>query len=280
MPTLKELGARISAVTSIQNTTEAMKMIAQAKVAKAEARLVITRAFARDLESTFDTMTAVDEATETATENPKSLLLPFGTDQGLCGSINSGLGRYINGTTKDIEGDFSLFPSGARTISNLASNFESKYEGAIMASQKSLTFRQCLQMADIHLGLGEYTSRRLIYNKIISMSAYEVSERVIGNRESLEQAEFGAYEVEGGAEVLEDFYDYHYACSLWRILSEVEASELSSRSMAMANSTKAAGEMVDDLSLQFSKMRQDIATTEVIEISTGATQTLKNKASQ
>jgi ATP synthase F1 gamma subunit len=77
---------------------------------------------------------------------------------------------------------------------------------------------------------------------------------------------------------LEDFYDFHYACSLWRILSEVEASELSSRSMAMANSTKAAGEMVDELSLQYSKMRQDIATTEVIEISTGATQTLKNKA--
>jgi F0F1-type ATP synthase gamma subunit len=46
MPTLKELGARINAVTAIQNTTEAMKMIAQAKVAKAEARLVITRAFA------------------------------------------------------------------------------------------------------------------------------------------------------------------------------------------------------------------------------------------
>jgi F-type H+-transporting ATPase subunit gamma len=255
-----------------------MKMIAQAKVAKAEARLVITRAFARDIESTFTSMTTADESTEAVTDNNTTLLLPFGTDQGLCGSINSGLGRYVNTTAKEIEGEFSLYPTGARTISNLATNFEAKYLGAMFASQKSLTFQQCLQMADIHLSLGEFSTRRLIYNKIVSMSAYEVDEKVIGPRDALEQAEFGAYEVEGGAEVLEDFYDFHYACSLWRILSEVEASELSSRSMAMANSTKAAGEMVDELSLQYSKMRQDIATTEVIEISTGATQTLKNKA--
>jgi F-type H+-transporting ATPase subunit gamma len=271
MPTLKEIGARIKAVAAIKDTTEAMKMIAQAKVAKAEARLVVCRSFSRGIEDSFN-----DISEEVESDNHTVQFHVLGTDQGLCGSINSGMGRYVNAEV-DKMGDqaFTIFPQGNRLISNLNSKYSTLFDGAFFNSQKSLTFRQCLAMADITLATGDFGSRRMLYNKMINMASYAVEEKVIPARAGLANTEAGPYEVEGGTEVLEDYYDFHYACSLWRLLSEVETSELSSRSMAMTNSTTAAADMEAELSLLYSKQRQEESTTEIIEISTGATQTLK-----
>ncbi len=175
MPTLKEIAARIKAVSSIKDTTEAMKMIAQARVAKAEARLNYCRLFSSDLEKSFRLTTAAGPA-EAQTENVKTQILAFGTDQGLCGSINSGsffsiwcclsawlvfhvimcpgMARAVQARISNYPKDaknWSIFPFGNRLISNLQAKMEHKLAGAVFASQKIMTFRQALAVTDILL---------------------------------------------------------------------------------------------------------------------------------
>jgi len=275
MPTLKEIGARITAVTAIKMTTEAMKMIAQAKVTKAEQRLKEVRAFSENIESVFQTVAA--PRSEESTEALKTQVLGMGTDQGLCGSINSGLARHTQNlvdadyTEKD---DVEIFAFGNRYISSVGARLP--ITAGISGYQKALTFRENLMLCD-ELLTTIPDERRILFNRMVSMASYVVDEIKLPNRASLDNIEEGVYEVEGVNEVLEDFYDFHFAVAMWRVLSEVETSELSSRSMAMTNSTTAATDMEGELKLIYSKLRQDMITTEIIEISVGATQTLKNK---
>jgi len=278
MPTLKEIAARIKAVSSIKDTTEAMKMIAQARVAKAEARLNYCRLFSSDLEKSFRLTTAAGPA-EAQTENVKTQILAFGTDQGLCGSINSGMARAVQARISNYPKDaknWSIFPFGNRLISNLQAKMEHKLAGGVFASQKIMTFRQALAVTDILLQ-DIPTTRTILYNKRLNAAQFVVDELTLGDRSSLDQAELGIYDIEGGNEVLSDWYDYHFAILNWRIFSEVETSELSSRAMAMSNSTTAAEDMKSTLKLTYSKLRQEQITTEIIEISTGATQTIKSQ---
>jgi len=275
MPTLKEIGARITAVTAIKMTTEAMKMIAQAKVTKAEQRLKEVRAFSENIENVFKAVAAPPSTEENSAL--KTQVLGMGTDQGLCGSINSGLARH---TANLFEADYTenddveLFAFGNRYISSVGARLP--VAAGISGYQKSLTFRETLFLCD-ELLTTVPDERRILFNRMVSMAAYVVDEIKLPNREALDQIEEGVYELEGVNEVLEDFYDFHFAVAMWRVLAEVETSELSSRSMAMTNSTTAATEMEAELKLIYSKLRQDMITTEIIEISVGATQTLKNK---
>jgi F-type H+-transporting ATPase subunit gamma len=276
MPTLKEIAARISAVNSIKETTEAMKMIAQARVAKAEVRLAFTRTFSKDIEASFS---ALADWAEPAADDTLQILA-MGTDQGLCGSINSGMARAVKARTEALDEsgtEYTLYPVGNRVVTNLTSKMPSKLTGALFGSQKFMTFRQCLATSERLLQL-EPTKRQILYNEMINLAAFKVEEVNVPNRASLANAEEGPYEIEGVNEVLDDFYDYHFAVLMWRLHSEVETSELTSRAMAMTNSTTAAEEMSAELSLIYSKMRQEQITTEIIEISTGATQTLKANA--
>jgi F-type H+-transporting ATPase subunit gamma len=277
---LKEIGARINAVTAIKMTTEAMKMIAQAKVTKAEARLKHCRLFSANIEAAFKAATSAGTVEEQAISRVQ--YVPMGTDQGLCGSINSGMGRHIvpnienslkEGKTVDI------FPFGNRLISNIQSKVgHDEMVKGISGYQKALSFRQCLMMSDDILSQENQPDNRVIdFNRMVNMASYVVDTVEVPSRAALEQVEMGVYEVEGGNEVLDDFYEFYFSTMMWRVLSEVETSELSSRSMAMSNSTSAAEDMRAELQLTYSKIRQEIITTEIIEISTGATQTLKNK---
>lgn len=274
MPTLKEIATRIKAVSSIKDTTEAMKMIAQARVAKAEVRLHYTRSFTKELEASFGAITA--EGVSEAPENPHTQLVTMGTDQGLCGSINSGMARAVVAKVNDFEPgtSFDIFAFGNRTMTNLQSKMEEKMVGAIFGSQKVMSFKQVLATSE-HLLSFPATEKTIMYNKMLSMAAFVVDEIALPPRESLELAEEGSFDIEGPNEVMEDLYDYHFAVLMWRLHSEVETSELSSRSMAMTNSTTAAAEMEADLTLTYAKLRQEQITTEIIEISTGATQTIK-----
>jgi len=277
MPTLKEIAARIKAVSSIKDTTEAMKMIAQARVAKAEARLNYCRLFSADLEKSFKLTTAAGPS-EAQTENVKTQILAFGTDQGLCGSINSGMARAVQARISNYKDakNWNIFPFGNRLISNLQAKMENKLAGAVFGSQKIMTFRQALAVTDLLLQ-DVPTTRTILYNKRLNAAQFVVDEITMGDRSSLDHAELGVYDIEGGNEVLADWYDYHFAVMNWRIFSEVETSELSSRAMAMSNSTTAAEDMKSSLKLTYSKLRQEQITTEIIEISTGATQTIKSQ---
>jgi len=281
MPTLKEIANRIKAVSAIKKTTEAMKMIAQARVAKAEARLKEARLYSENMESAFKAVTAAGRAGEAPTVQ-NTQWVAFGTDQGLCGSINSGMGRHvfakIDAAPKD--SDVKIFPFGNRLISGTVAKFESKIDGAVCNYQKNLTYKQSLAMCDLLLKDPLPTTRIIAFNRMINMAAYTIDEINIPDRSCLDQGEVGTYETEGGNEIMSDFYDFYFATMMWRVLSEVETSELSSRSMAMTNSTKAASDMETNLKLIYNKLRQDVITTEIIEISTGATQTLKNKKTQ
>lgn len=277
MPTLKEIASRIKAVSAIKDTTEAMKMIAQARVAKAEQRLNYCRTFSADIEKAFKLACAAGPADAEA--DPRTQILALGTDQGLCGSINSGMARAVQSriTAFPKDAKYTIFPFGNRLISNLQAKMENKLSGAVFGSQKTMTFRQALAVTDILLQ-DIPTTRTILYNKRLNAASFVVDEISLPNRHGLDKAEEGVYDIEGGNEVLSDFYDYHQAVLNWRLFSEVETSELSSRAMAMTNSTSAAADMQFTLKLVYSKLRQEQITTEIIEISTGATQTLKANA--
>ena len=202
-------------------TTEAMKMIAQAKVTKAEERLKEVRAFSSNIEDVFKAVTAAGPLEEV--EKKKIQVLGLGTDQGLCGSINSGLARH----TQAVLGEYTdadsveLKAFGNRFLSNIASKEE--VHGGISAYQKNLSFRGNLALCD-YLLEEIPDQRRILFNRMVNMASFVVEEVDLPGRSALEQAEMGVYETEGVNEVLEDFYDFHFAAQFWRLLSEVEVN--------------------------------------------------------
>jgi len=80
------------------------------------------------------------------------------------------------------------------------------------------------------------------------------------------------YEVESGgyANILRDLYEFRVAVRLWHMFNENMTTEMSSRMNAMSNSSKAAGEMLQALTMQYNRTRQAKITTELIEIVSGA----------
>ncbi len=286
MATLREIRQRIRGVKNTQKITRAMKMVAAAKMRRAQENMFSARPYSSKIKELILNLVGQVEGYNSPLLEvrpvERELLVVVSADRGLCGAFNTNLIKAATAAHKESEAEVSIVCVGKK-----GHDFFKKRDFTIREHYLNIFNNLDYSHAnDITRFLtnefveGRTDSVKLVFNEFKSVAQQEV---VI---EQLLPISLPADEEEGKRHV-----DYLYEPSLerllqallpkylgtqvWRALLESNASEQAARMLAMENATENATELIRDLTLQFNKARQAAITTEILEIVGGA-EALKN----
>lgn len=279
MANLKDIRDRIKSVTSIQKVTKAMKMVAAAKMRRAQENMEQARPYSNRLAEIIQNLLPdVDRELLPLLEVRKVnrvALLVVTSDKGLAGSFNSSvLRRAQSEIDKFGKENVDLFCAGKK-----ARDFFIARRYKIVESHVDfwggLDFNYAIKIANgilHHFLKGHVDEIRVVYNEFVNVATqivltekllpldYEVDEGVSVDR---------LYEPSKG-EIVKSLIPRHLNVQMWKYLLESYASEQAARMVAMENATSNSQDMIKDLKLEFNKARQAAITTEMLEIVGGA----------
>jgi len=289
----KEIKRRIKSIKNTSKITKAMELVASSKMKRAVANALSSRLYA---EYSWNLLTSLSEKLEEIThpffienkECDKNLLLLITSNRGLCGSYNAQAVKTAIKTIKEND-YFDIIAVGKRGDSAM------RHVGQnVIAS--FLDLPDNIKLNDIRplseLITREYRDKRykkiiVIYTDYISALSQKAHAKVVlpirkeelketienlgeNNEKIIEESKSQSYIFEGDTEkLIELLSEKLVRMQLYQMLLESNASEQSSRMVAMKNASEAAGEMIDDLTLVFNKARQAGITREITEISAG-----------
>ncbi len=285
MPSLKDIRNRVRSVKNTQKITRAMKLVAAAKLRRAQDAVVAARPYAALMRDTISALSAAVDPEKhplfAEREVPrKCLLIPITSDRGLCGGFNSNLMRQVEAYRRDeakAYEEIGVAPIGRKGNSYFARQAAPKFfdaEGLRADSHDDTThvLAQTLVHEFLHTDIDEVY---VVFNEFVSA----LTQRVVFQRLlPLKPATFTADEdmppefiFEPDEQTLFDALLPRYVQSqLLRALLESEASEMGARMTAMDSATNNASDLIDRLTLQMNRARQAIITTELMEITSGA----------
>jgi F-type H+-transporting ATPase subunit gamma len=282
----KEIRKRISSVQNTRQITRAMKMVAAAKLRRAQDAILSTRPFAYRIYSILLSLfqrEGIQHPLLVSREEKKIRLIIVAGDRGLCGSFNANVfkeaQRFIK--TKEAAGiEVSLDVIGKKahdffkkkyTISSYHEGLLSKvtYSKASAIAHEILEAYLKEEFDAIYLVYNEFKSaiqQRVTVERLIPV-ATEVPEGVVGILKVGEDERFKNYIFEPSKEeILNDIVPKHFYMQFFRCVLESVASEHGARMSAMENASKNASEMIEDLTLLYNKARQAAITKELMEI--------------
>ena len=286
MPSLKDLKNRISSVKSTQKITSAMKMVAAAKLRRAQDQALASRPYTSLMDkivskiSSKATGTSIDLLTGKP-ENKTQLLVVFSADRGLCGGFNGSITRSVKKEINDLQQNgvnVKLLMVGKKSADSLNREYGNLFIDKIEGKSAKPNYADAEVLATKIINLfenGEFGVCRVIYNKFVSAIAQEVTFKSLIPAEiqinEEDQDTSSIYDFEPSEEeILTDLLPRNLATQLFSSQIESTASELAARMTAMDNATRNAGEMIDKLTLQYNRTRQAVITSELIEIISGA----------
>ncbi len=285
MPSLRDIRNRIGSVKSTRQITKAMKMVAAAKLRRAQDAVTKTRPYAQLLEQTLTRVAARAAADEAATH---PLLVPrpvrtaevvvITSDRGLAGGFNSNIARRVqrflteNGERFERIDLATIGRKGrdffrARKL-DIRKDFSGVHAGLVFAKAEGIAE----EYARRYLA-GEVDAVFLAYNEFkTAISQKPVVVQLLPIETSAEGDTTGIdFKYEPSREaLLADLLPRHVAMQVWRALLESAASEHGARMSAMESATKNAEEMIGALTLQYNRARQAYVTKELMEIVGGA----------
>ena len=286
MPSLKDLKNRISSVKSTQKITSAMKMVAAAKLRRAQDQALASRPYTSLMDkivskiSSKATGTSIDLLTGKP-ENKTQLLIVFSADRGLCGGFNGSITRSVKKEINDLQQNgvnVKLLMVGKKSADSLNREYGNLFIDKIEGKSAKPNYADAEVLATKIINLfenGEFGVCRVIYNKFVSAIAQEVTFKSLIpaeiqiNEEDKDTSSIYDFEP-SEEEILTDLLPRNLATQLFSSQIESTASELAARMTAMDNATRNAGEMIDKLTLQYNRTRQAVITSELIEIISGA----------
>ena len=287
MPSLKDLKNRIGSVKSTQKITSAMKMVAAAKLRRAQDQAIASRPYTSLMDNIVSKISSKATAGGidllTGKENNKTqLLVVFSADRGLCGGFNGSITRTVRKEVKDLNKNgikVKLLMVGKKSADALNRDFGDLYIDRIEGKSGKPNFTDAEILAKKIITLfenDEFGVCRVIYNKFISAIAQEITYKSlipaeVKQNEVQDNLDNSVFEFEPSEEeILTDLLPRNLATQLFSSQIESTASELAARMTAMDNATRNAGEMIDKLTLQYNRTRQAVITSELIEIISGA----------
>lgn len=285
MATLKEIRTRISAVKSIQKITKAMKMVAAAKLKKAQDKILSTRPYASKLDELFyHVISLTDIASNKFLEEREiksQLVVTISSDRGMCGAFNTNLLKFAANYINKSETQTKVV-----TIGKKSSDFFRKRNYSIVKSYdhifNDLTIEFSNSIVDIIVKgylEKEYDKVVIIYNEFKSV----VKQNVIKfdflpfkfentDKRNFENHRFQTdfiYEPD-----IKDILDYLIPKQLniqfLKSLLESNAAEQGARMTSMETATNNAADLIRELGIVYNKARQASITTELLEIVAGA----------
>ena len=291
MPNLKDLKIRINSVKSTQKITSAMKMVAAAKLRRAQEQAEAARPYAERMERVLGSLAAsmagIDGAPPLLAGTGKDqvhLVVVMTSDRGLCGGFN---GSIVRGAKKFIR-DLKLAGKTVKIISigrKGADQLRRDFAGDIVANivdvgKPRLSFDSAEAVAQRVRDMfdaGEFDVCTLIYNKFKSAISQIVTFQQLipfavggaANENADAQLAQYEYEPDEGA-ILADLLPRNIGMQVYRALLGNSASEQGARMTAMDNATRNAGDMINKLTITYNRTRQANITKELIEIISGA----------
>ncbi|MBX9875474.1 MAG: F0F1 ATP synthase subunit gamma [Beijerinckiaceae bacterium] len=292
MPSLKSLRMRINSVKSTRKITQAMKMVAAAKLRRAQSRAEAARPYAERMERMLASLGAAVAAQPDAPKllvgtggDAVHLLVVVSGDRGLAGPFNTNIGRFARNRIRELEGQgktVKILAVGRKGATFLKREFGSRFAGEIsFAGQKSVGFEDAAGIAariTAMLDNGEFDVCALLYNRFKNVISQTPSEQKLipaALPESDDDLPIGGpqaqYEYEPTEEeILAALLPQNLAVQIYRAVLETNAGFYGSQMTAMDNATRNAGEMINKLTLNYNRTRQANITKELIEIISGA----------
>lgn len=285
MATLRDIKRRIVGVKSTQKITRAMKMVATAKLRRAQQRIVNARPYARNISEMLSHLATEEDILTNPflvkRDSKKVCVVVVTSDRGLCGAFNTNI---IKEAVKNIDEELRdnahayLYCVGKKSSEHFGRrNYE--IVGKNIGLFSSLGYQSALQLYSEIVPKflsGEYDKVVFIYNEFVSMVQQKIVkkqflpiplEKYFG-KEILHHPDY-IYEPSQRS-IFEYFVPKHLKAQVWRILLESNAAELGARMTAMDNATTNAQELIRSLNLTYNKERQAAITKEILEIVSGA----------
>jgi F-type H+-transporting ATPase subunit gamma len=285
MATLRDIQRRIRSVQSTQKITRAMKLVAAAKLRRAQERIISSRPYATKMAELLGNLVS-GEGSEGAAhplleqrEGPRRQIVIITADKGLAGAFNSNIiRRSLEFVRSSNATEVTLVVVGRK-----ARDFYRRRQWTIKRDMvgfwDKLAYTHAEELADYFMAQylnGEVDEVHLIYNEFRSVAVQRPVRVQLLPIPKTEAAGTGAdasvdYIYEPSPEaILGDLLPRHIRMQVYRALMESLAGEYGARMTAMEAATKAAKDMINILSIQYNKARQEKITKELLDIVGGA----------
>ena len=288
MPSLKDLKTRINSVKSTQKITSAMKMVAAAKLRRAQESAEKGRPYADRMQQIVNSLASKADpisAPQLLVGNGKDsthLLVVVSADRGLCGGFNGAITRQTRTEVARLRGEgktVKLLMVGRKSADALRRELGDSYIDSLEGIQgTAVEYADAASIGEtVRNGFeaGEFDVCTVIFNKFKSAISQEVTlKRLIPAEvgEDTQDDDAGvSYEYEPDEEeLLAAVLPRNISTQVYSALLESSAAELAARMTAMDNATRNAGDLIERLTLVYNRTRQATITKELIEIISGA----------
>ena len=289
MPNLKDLKNRIASVKSTRKITKAMQMVAAAKLRRAQEAAEMSRPYAERFNAVMAGLAASVGDSDSAPKllsgtgsDKVNLLIVMTSERGLCGGFNTNIVKKAKVHAQKLLGEgkeVKILTVGKKGRDQFKREYGDHLVGHVdMADVKRLSYADAQGIAKDVLGrfdAGEFDVATLFYATFVNVvSQTPQAQQII-------PAKFEGTDAQGDASTL---FDYEHseeailadllprgvATAIFSGLLENAASEQGARMSAMDNATRNAGDMIDDLTIEYNRSRQAVITNELIEIISGA----------
>ncbi|MDC3014175.1 F0F1 ATP synthase subunit gamma [Alphaproteobacteria bacterium] len=287
MANLKDLKTRINSVKSTQKITSAMKMVAAAKLRRAQEVAEAGRPYSSRMQQVISGLAANANKSNApellvGRKNVKThLLIVVSADKGLCGGFNGTIARQTRQEINRLENEGKsvlVYMVGKKAADNLGREILNKtFERIENLQGSNVDYNKVKGVAEkILLGFddNQFDQVSIIYNQFVNAITQNVvvapliPANVVGEQDN-ESLVVYDYEPEQN-ELLELLLPRNITTQIFSALLESSAAELAARMTAMDNATRNAGDMIDSLTLVYNRTRQANITKELIEIISGA----------
>ncbi|SCX29263.1 F0F1 ATP synthase subunit gamma [Agrobacterium rosae] len=289
MPSLKDLKNRIASVKATQKITKAMKMVAAAKLRRAQEAAEAARPYSQRMGAVLANIAQAVEAdvapalmTGTGKDDVH-LLVVCTADRGLCGGFNAQISRFARDRARKLIAQgktVKIMTVGKKGYDSLRREFSSNIiERIELRDVKRVGFENADGIAKkiiARFNAGEFDVCTLIYSEFKSVisqipTGLQLIPAAAPAVEVEQSATTAIYEYEpDAASILEDLIPRNISVQVFRALLENVAGEMGAKMSAMDNATRNAGEMINKLTLSYNRQRQAQITKELIEIISGA----------
>ena len=309
MPNLKDIRRRIKSVISTKKITQAMRMVAAAKVKRAENRVKAARPYSVELRHVFSDvfnemrnhLSAISESRYVELFRPRKVqsvgLIVYTSDRGLCGGYNSTVIRHAFRLERAIR-QRGLTPKfflvGNKAIQAFTRYSDAEVLGQLANMTAAPTVKDANEISDTMMKAyeaGQIDTIDVLSTHFESMISYKVQVTsvipVVRNFVDWEQANIPSLDdihhttpastlkprmllEPSPVAMLDRLVPMYMSNVFYTLLLEASASELAARMTAMSNATNNAGDMISRLTIQYNKLRQAAITQEILEIVGGA----------
>ena len=283
MPNLKDIKRRIGSVEKTQQITRAMRMVAGAKLRRAQAAIESARPYADRMRATLTEVAASQRDAEhpllAARDQVRDReLIVVTSDRGLCGGFNSGVIKQAQSAINAGEAETVTITTAGKKARDFFRRRYTDQLGGDFPQQGWVTYGQAVEIA-AHVSQrfteGEVDEVVLVYSEFVSAMTQTPRQVQLlpfrADSGEAGEAERIPYEIEPNAQkLLSKLVPKAVEVEIFRALLENQAGEHAARMAAMESATRNTEDLIDSLSLQYNRARQAAITRELVEIVSGA----------